>query len=49
MLMVIGQTNISTYRILQINVKFFAVQQSIDHIHMSSIWSMMQCRKLKLR
>ena len=44
-----GQTNIFTDRVLQINVNFFTVQQSIDHTQIIMMWSMMQCRISKLQ
>ena len=37
------EMNNSTDRALQININFFAVQQSIDHIRMSFHWSSTQC------
>ena len=39
----VTQFDISTDRILQININLFAVQQSIDHIRIPSHWSTNQC------
>ena len=38
-----GEINNSTYHSLHININFFAVQQSIDHIQKSYLWSYNQC------
>ena len=38
-----NQTIFQLNLVLQININLFAVQQSIDHIQMSIVWSVNQC------